>query len=135
MQSLSEGDRRIAKMQADIAGVIERHTRGVADCATPVVGAVLDVWHADHAGHYDNDGSNLVTERSHFRGKLRTDRQGRFELRSILPGRYLNGPTYRPSHVHVKLSARGFAPLTTQLYFEGDPYNERDSFIRRSLVK
>ncbi len=41
MQSLSEKDRRIAKMQADIAGVIERHTRGVADCATPVPGLSL----------------------------------------------------------------------------------------------
>ena len=38
MQISSEKDRRsrIAPMQADIAVVIERHTRGVADCATPI---------------------------------------------------------------------------------------------------
>ena len=38
MQSPAERDlrSRIATMQADIAGVIERHTRGLADCATPI---------------------------------------------------------------------------------------------------
>jgi AraC-like DNA-binding protein len=38
MQSSSENDRcsRIAAMQADIARIIERHTRGVADCGTPI---------------------------------------------------------------------------------------------------
>jgi len=38
MQTSSEKDSRsrIAKMQSDIARVVERHTRGVADCATPI---------------------------------------------------------------------------------------------------
>ena len=40
---------------------------------------------------------------------------------------------YRPAHVHVKVSAPGFLPLTTQLYFPGDPYNAVDPVIVRSL--
>jgi protocatechuate 3,4-dioxygenase beta subunit len=95
-------------------------------CA-PVPGAELDVWHADRRGGYDNDGF-------HLRGKLVTDAKGRYELRTIVPGRYLNGETYRPAHVHVKLRAKGHRTLTTQLYFDGDPYNDNDPFIVESLI-
>ena len=55
-------------------------------------------------------------------------------MRTIVPGRYLNGRQYRPAHVHVKVRASGFAELTTQLYFPGDPYNDIDPFIHRSLI-
>ncbi len=41
---------------------------------------------------------------------------------------------YRPAHIHVKVSAPGHAPLTTQLYFPEDPYNAGDPFIDRSLI-
>ena len=60
--------------------------------------------------------------------------RSRYRLSTIVPGRYLNGPQYRPAHVHVKVRARGFAELTTQLYFPDDPYNDVDPFIHRSLV-
>lgn len=95
-------------------------------CA-PIAGAILDVWHADARGGYDNDGWGL-------RGTLATDAHGRWQLRTIVPGRYLNGRRYRPTHVHVKLRAPGHRPLTTQLYFEGDPYNDGDDFIVPSLI-
>jgi catechol 1,2-dioxygenase len=29
---------------------------------------------------------------------------------------------WRPAHLHVKLTHEGFRPLTTMLYFEGDPW-------------
>jgi protocatechuate 3,4-dioxygenase beta subunit len=96
------------------------------DCE-PIAGAELDIWHADARGAYDLDGYI-------FRGVLVTDDRGRFELRTIVPGRYLNGDTFRPAHVHVKLRARGHRPLTTQLYFPGDPYNDGDPFIVESLI-
>lgn len=95
-------------------------------CA-PIAGALLDVWHADARGGYDNDGWGL-------RGTLTTDAHGRWQVRTIVPGRYLNGRRYRPTHVHVKLRAPGHRTLTTQLYFEGDPYNASDDFIVPSLI-
>jgi protocatechuate 3,4-dioxygenase beta subunit len=96
------------------------------DCE-PVANAELDVWHADASGGYDLDGF-------YFRGVLVTDERGRYELRTIVPGRYLNGDRYRPAHVHVKLRAAGHRTLTTQLYFAGDPYNDGDPFIVESLI-
>ena len=41
---------------------------------------------------------------------------------TIQPGRYLNGGSFRPAHIHFMVSRPGLAPLTTQLYFAGDPY-------------
>ncbi len=105
------------------------------DCKTPLAGAVIDVWQADASGHYDNDGSMKLPEGAlRLRGKVRTDAAGAFAVRTVLPGRYLNGARYRPSHVHVKVSAPGHVPLTTQLYFPDDPYNDGDAFFLRSLV-
>jgi protocatechuate 3,4-dioxygenase beta subunit len=104
-----------------IAGVVRSTT-----CA-PLAGAEMEIWHADARGGYDNDGF-------HFRGALATDARGRWELRTIVPGRYMNGDRFRPAHVHIKLRARGHRALTTQLYFAGDPYNDGDPFIVDSLV-
>ncbi len=99
---------------------------GGAGCA-PLAGAIVDVWHCDAAGGYDEVGFR-------HRGILVCDDQGRYSLRTIIPGHYLNGATYRPAHIHVKVGATGHAQLTTQLYFEGDPYNDGDPFIRDSLI-
>jgi len=104
------------------------------DCA-PLAGALLDVWQADAQGHYDNDGSGAHPPGSLvLRGRLRTDDRGRYELRTLLPGHYLDGRTYRPAHIHVKVAAASHEALTTQLYFAGDPYNEGDRWFRPSRL-
>jgi protocatechuate 3,4-dioxygenase beta subunit len=113
---------------ADGAGValfVGGLVRG-ADCG-PIAGARLEVWQADHQGRYDSAGFA-------FRAQMVTDARGEYRFDTIVPGHYLNGRTYRPAHVHVKVHAPGRPILTTQLYFEGDPYNEGDPFIRDSLV-
>lgn len=109
-----------------------------ADCRTPLGDAELDVWQADDEGHYDNEPGTPRSPRSSagmwLRGRLRTDGDGRYRVKSILPGRYLNGRQYRPAHVHVKLRAKDYRTLTTQLYFPDDPFNGIDPFIHPSLV-
>lgn len=60
-------------------------------------------------------------ERFLLRGRVRTDDKGIYRVRTIVPGRYLNGRQYRSAHVHVKLRAVGFFPLTTQLYVPAIP--------------
>lgn len=82
-------------------------------CDQYLPNTLIDVWHADDAGAYDNDGYNL-------RGKTYSNEQGFYLFETIVPGKYLNGATYRPSHIHFKITAPGFPELTTQLYFEGD---------------
>lgn len=93
----------------------------------PLANASVDVWQANSRGDYDLDGFR-------FRGVMTTDARGRYDLQTIVPGRYLNGDRYRPAHLHIKVRAAGQRVLTTQLYFEGDPYNDGDPFIDASLI-
>ncbi|MCA9524155.1 MAG: hypothetical protein KC609_24475 [Myxococcales bacterium] len=87
------------------------------DCKTPLAGVLLDVWHADRSGRYHSR-----SEQFRLRGRLRTDKLGRYSFSTIRPGRYREGDSFRPAHIHFKVAASGRAALTTQLYFSGDPY-------------
>lgn len=104
-------------------------------CKVPLTDAIVDVWQADADGRYDNDGTLMVPPSDYrLRGKAKVDVTGYYEVKTIIPGNYLNGAQYRPAHVHVKVSAAGHKLLTTQLYFEGDPYNGIDPFIKKPLI-
>jgi protocatechuate 3,4-dioxygenase beta subunit len=90
----------------------------------PVARALLDLWHADEGGEYDNRGFR-------YRGHVFTDEQGRYRFRTILPGLYPG----RTRHYHLKVQAAGQPQLlTTQLYFPNEPANLRDGFFRRELL-
>lgn len=89
------------------------------DCITPLNDIVIDVWHADDSGAY----SSLSDPNDYrLRAKLRTNTIGAFGFESIVPGHYLNGSQYRPSHVHIKVMKPDGKELITQLYFADDPY-------------
>ena len=92
------------------------------DCK-PVAGALLDFWQADGKGQYDNSGFRL-------RGHQFTDAEGRYRLRSVVPGVYPG----RTRHIHVKVQPRGGRVLTTQLYFPGESQNRSDGLFRKALL-
>lgn len=130
-----------APLQMDIAQDVEGTSvvvRGtvIDDVCCPIAGALLDIWQADPDGHYDNDGSSPPPPPDVFRlrGRVETDGRGAYEFHTVLPGHYLNGAQFRPAHIHVQVSAPGFATVTTQLYFPGDPYNDADGFFDASLL-
>jgi hypothetical protein len=89
----------------------------------PVAGALLDFWHADADGVYDNEGYRL-------RGHQFADEEGRFALETIVPGLYSG----RTRHIHVKAQGPGGPILTTQLYFPGELDNERDMIFDPALL-
>src|SRR5262249_6605973 len=104
----------------------------------PLAGAVLDIWHADAAGFYSGFHPELPA--GILRGKVTSDAEGRYEVRTILPAPYTiphDGPTgrmidacrwhpWRPAHVHLLVTAEGHQPLVTQLFFEGGAYLDED---------
>lgn len=106
------------------------------DTRKPLPGAVIDVWQANEKGRYDNDDSTSPPTEDVFvnRARLVTDEQGRYEYETIHPGSYLNGAQYRPPHIHHRVTADKYSTLITQLYFEGDKYQEKDPFIKKSLI-
>jgi protocatechuate 3,4-dioxygenase beta subunit len=89
----------------------------------PVANALLDFWHSDDAGEYDNRGYR-------YRGHQFSDAEGRFRLETIVPAQYPG----RTRHIHVKVQAPGRRVLTTQIYFPGDPGNARDPLFRADLA-
>jgi protocatechuate 3,4-dioxygenase beta subunit len=89
----------------------------------PVARALLDLWHADERGDYDNSGFR-------YRGHLYTDADGRYRFRTIMPALYPG----RTRHYHVKVQAPQQSVLTTQLYFPNEPTNRRDGLFRRELL-
>lgn len=96
---------------------------------TPLREAVVDIWHADPEGAYDNESDKFL-----LRGKVRTDKDGLYRYETVMPGQYDLGESKRPAHIHYKIGAEGAKNLTTQLYFEGDAFLERDPFVRKSLI-
>jgi protocatechuate 3,4-dioxygenase beta subunit len=98
-------------------------TGTVVDTACrPVPGTLLDFWHCDGNGVYDNEGYKL-------RGHQYSDANGAFRLATVKPGLYPG----RTRHFHVKVRPPGGDVLTTQLYFPGEPANRADGIYRREL--
>jgi len=98
------------------------------DCKTPIPNALVDIWHANK-GLYDEKSNTFLDsdyENEFYRGKVFTDQNGNYAFQTILPGKYLNGLVYRPSHIHYKASYLNENEITTQLYFEGDTSIETD---------
>jgi protocatechuate 3,4-dioxygenase beta subunit len=89
----------------------------------PLANALVDLWHADATGEYDNKGFR-------GRGHLFTDSEGRYQFTTIQPARYPG----RTRHYHVKVQAANRPVLTTQLYFPNDPGNDRDPIFRKELL-
>ena len=115
---------RTSLLEAGISGtnLTVRGTVLTTNCQ-PVARALLDFWHCDAAGVYDNVGYKL-------RGHQFTAEQGRFLLETILPAVYPG----RTRHIHVKVQAPDQPVLTTQLYFPGEPQNESDGIYNAALL-
>ena len=90
----------------------------------PLPGAMVDLWHSDSKGRYDNEGFRL-------RGHQRADAQGVVHFATVLPGRYPG----RTRHFHVRIyGAKGGKLLTTQLYFPDEPGNADDWLFQPELL-
>jgi catechol 1,2-dioxygenase len=138
-----------APFQARLAGPEEPGQRLMlsgrvlgADCRTPLPGTLIEVWQANHAGLYDTATPGNFTDQHefHLRGMLRTDEHGRYEIETVVPGKYPIPPGLpgleqyagltRAAHIHFRVMHGIHVPLTTQLYFQGDPHLETDPWGR-----
>ena len=115
--------RRISLVEGKPAHRLVLEGQVLSPQCRPVPNALLDFWHADEQGAYDNKGFR-------YRGHQYTDAQGRYRLETIVPAEYPG----RTRHIHVKAQAQGRRVLTTQLYFPDDPANARDFLYRPELA-
>lgn len=93
----------------------------------PVVGAQVEIWQCDHAGHYHHPGDgDQADNRFQGFGRVTVAADGHYRFRTIRPAPY----TGRTPHIHVKVRLGRRELLTTQVYVAGDPGNARDSLWR-----
>lgn len=84
------------------------------DCK-PLVGARVEVWQADHDGHYFFE--------ENCRGHFYAQKGGHYAFLTLHPGKYTTDPQgklFRPAHIHFRVSAPDHNILITQMYFNGD---------------
>jgi len=114
----------------------------------PLANALLDIWSGDGEGNYDMQIPGETQMKA--RGRIRTDAEGRYWFRSIKPTFYpvpTDGPVgvmlrkmgrhpFRPGHIHMIVSAEGYAPVTTHLFVADSQYLDSDAVfgMKKSLV-
>jgi hydroxyquinol 1,2-dioxygenase len=106
----------------------------------PLAGVPVDVWHADGDGYYDSQRPNYEETGPSSRARFVTDADGRLFFRTILPCSYpipTDGPVgemilqvrrhpMRPAHIHFLVNAKGYEPLITHVFIDGDKYLDSD---------
>ncbi|MDR3468733.1 MAG: intradiol ring-cleavage dioxygenase [Xanthobacteraceae bacterium] len=138
-------------IREDREGIALRLSLQVADAGSckPIVGARVDVWHADALGWYSgykgqSDGHDVSTVgRTFLRGIQTTDDAGLVGFDTIYPGWYQG----RTAHIHFKVFLDRTSVLVGQLYFPDalseyiytkiPPYSsraERDTINKTDMV-
>ncbi len=87
----------------------------------PIANALVDIWHANAQGTYSDMtvcGASMNAATFQWRGRQTSLANGGWGFQSIYPGSFQQ----RPIHIHLQVSAPGFVPLVTQIYFLDDPF-------------
>jgi protocatechuate 3,4-dioxygenase beta subunit len=95
------------------------------DGKTPLDNALIEIWQCDEKEHYDNTSDEYFC-----RGALKTGKDGRYYFKTIVPVPYKANPdneeSWRPAHIHIRVSSDRQQDLITQVYFKGDKYIDKD---------
>lgn len=116
----------------------------------PIAGAVIDLWQNAATGFYavqqpeEQPATNL-------RGRYRSEADGRYEVVTVRPVPYpipTDGPVgrlleatgrhpWRAAHVHAKVSAPGYVPVTTHVFDRQSAYLDSDAVfgVKGSLIE
>jgi catechol 1,2-dioxygenase len=115
----------------------------------PVAGAKIDVWQANDDGFYDVQQKGVQPDMN-LRGLFTADSAGEFWFRTAKPRYYPipdDGPVgklmrelgrhpNRAAHLHMIVTAPGFAPVVTHIFTPDCPYLREDAVfgVKESLV-
>lgn len=97
------------------------------DGKTPINNALVEIWHCDEHEVYDNASDDY-----NYRAAQKTKADGKYAFKSILPVPYKADPndeaSWRPAHIHMRVSVPNQQDLITQIYFKGGKYVETDNW-------
>ncbi|KIM91646.1 hypothetical protein PILCRDRAFT_810927 [Piloderma croceum F 1598] len=125
---------------------VEGYVRSTS--GNPIADALIETWETDSHGFYDTQ--KAIRDIPDCRGRLRTDKDGKYSYRAVVPVSYpipADGPVgdllqlmgrhnMRPNHLHLVIEAAGYHKLTTALYPEGDQFLASDAVfgVKKSLI-
>ena len=137
----------IAEQEAGVPAWV--HGRVLSLAGEPIPGAELDIWQNGENRLYAVQDDNAPDD--HLRGRFRTDADGRFAFLAVRPVPYTipdDGPVghllaatgrhpWRPAHIHMVVSAPGFASVTTHIFDADSEYLDRDTVfaVKPSLLR
>ena len=114
------------------------HGRVLNTEGLPLANSTVDIWQANAAGRYRHaDDPNPAELDDNFQGWgiVQTNAEGYYRFKTIKPGAYplefMADSGWRARHIHYKVSHPNQAPITTQLYFPGDPLIAQDDVIKK----
>lgn len=90
--------------------------------AEPANGVILYIHHTNQKGVYPKNGAEKEWGKRHgyLRGWIKTNKDGHYELNTLIPGAYPRGSN--PQHIHVMvLEPDGKYYYIEDFLFEGDP--------------
>lgn len=95
----------------------------VKDGKTPARNSLVEIWHCNEYGVYDNTSDDYV-----YRASYKTGADGKYHFKTILPIPYDTGNNhFRPAHIHMRISGNSQQDLVTQVYFKGDEHISKDA--------
>jgi catechol 1,2-dioxygenase len=97
------------------------------DGKTPLKNVLVEVWQCDEQAVYDNMSDSYA-----FRGVAQTGSNGKYTFKTIIPVPYKadadDETSWRPAHIHMRVSVPGQQDLVTQIYFKDGKYNDTDTW-------
>ena len=123
----SDADLTVFNGERALGEVIEMVGRLFDAKGQVLAGGHIEIWHCDINGVYANVGRSTPPGFQGY-GAVKTDASGNYRFRTTRPGIYPG----RTRHIHVKVRSADGVDLTTQMYFPGEPGNERDGLLRRA---
>jgi protocatechuate 3,4-dioxygenase beta subunit len=109
----SEDLRKTVGETLTLQGIIYQH-----DGKSPLKDAVIEIWHCDSNGHFD------FSDQFIYRGKTRTDKNGRYHIKTHFPGRFKEQGHLKMRRIFVLVNGPGHQESFSQLYFDSgkNPY-------------
>jgi protocatechuate 3,4-dioxygenase beta subunit len=107
--------------------------RVLDSAGNPIEDAAVDLWQANAMGRYrhpEESSDNPLDPNFQGWAIVTSGQGGAFRFKTVYPGSYGGRAWRRAPHIHFKISKPGYRPLTTQMYFPGEPMNEKDFLYR-----
>jgi protocatechuate 3,4-dioxygenase, beta subunit len=127
-----DSDADLTRVEGRAAGaqgkVLDVSGRVVDRRGAPRPGARVEIWQCDAQGQYHHVGEPEGSGDPNFQGfgAVLADADGRYAFRTIRPVSYPG----RTPHIHFAVLEGGKRRLTSQMFIEGEPGNERDGLYR-----